>query len=495
MNYTNNSGSIRPRLIVMLTIAVGILIGVVLTLSWPSGGRSQFIVNSQGTVAPGQISFEEGFAPVVQAVLPSVVTVTSTRVIRTELPDIPFFNDPFFRRFFGGEPEIPEERRERGLGSGVVVSSDGHILTNNHVVASATEVLVMVDGDEEYTARILGTDPATDVAVLRVERAQNLKPISFGDSNDVRIGEFVLAIGNPFGVGQTVTMGIVSATGRGELGITGYEDFIQTDAAINPGNSGGALVDDTGRLVGINTAILSRSAGNVGIGFAVPVNMARAVMDQIIKQGRVIRGYLGVGIQDLTPAIRKALNISEERGALVSSIEEGGPAAKAGLQRGDVILSLNGEAVEDSRDLSFRIASLSPGTTVRLEVIRDGRRREISAILTERPGAEEEERPQPAEPDSPSSALGIQVQDLTPAIREQLQLPPGTQGALVVGVRPGSPAQEAGLARGDVIQEVNRRPIRNIRELRNALSEAAADEPLLLLINRGGNTIYVAVER
>jgi len=290
-------------------------------------------------------------------------------------------------------------------------------------------------------------------------------------------------------------MGIVSATGRGELGITGYEDFIQTDAAINPGNSGGALVDDTGRLVGINTAILSRSAGNVGIGFAVPVNMARAVMDQIIKQGRVIRGYLGVGIQDLTPAIRKALNISEERGALVSSIEEGGPAAKAGLQRGDVILSLNGEAVEDSRDLSFRIASLSPGTTVRLEVIRDGRRREISAILTERPGAEEEERPQPAEPDSPSSALGIQVQDLTPAIREQLQLPPGTQGALVVGVRPGSPAQEAGLARGDVIQEVNRRPIRNIRELRNALSEAAADEPLLLLINRGGNTIYVAVER
>ncbi|RPI26763.1 MAG: DegQ family serine endoprotease [Acidobacteria bacterium] len=496
MNFRSSSGFIRPRVAILVAVAAGILIGVVMALNWPTGLAPQFVATSQDSSASERVSFDTGFASVVQAALPSVVTVTSTRVVRAEASEMPFFDDPFFQRFFGGQSQAPQERREQGLGSGVVVSADGLILTNNHVVEGASEVLVIFDESKEYRAKILGTDPATDIAVLKLSKADSLKPIALGDSKNVRIGEFVLAIGNPFGVGRTVTMGIVSATGRGELGITGYEDFIQTDAAINPGNSGGALIGEDGRLVGINTAILSRSSGNVGIGFAVPVNMARGVMDQIVKQGKVVRGYLGVNIQDLTPAIRKALNLSENRGALISGVEEGGPADKAGLERGDVVVSLNGEPVTNSRELRFKIAALAPESTARLEVMRDGRRREIAVPLTARPGEEQEGAPEtPEEPESSSSVLGIQVQDLTPEIREQLQLGSAAQGALVVGVQPGSPAAEAGLARGDVIQEVNRKPVRNTRGLSSALSSASKDQPILLLVNRAGATTYVAIER
>ncbi len=497
MNFSNTSGGhIRPRLVIVVALAVGILVGLVLALHWPTGAAPQMAMTSTTPGTGGPVSFETGFAPVVQAVLPAVVTVTSTRIIRAEASDSPFFQDPFFQRFFGGDQQGPQERREQGLGSGVIVSSDGLILTNNHVVESSTEVLVLFGENEEYHAKILGTDPQTDIAVLKVDKApKNLKTVVFGDSSKVQIGEFVLAIGNPFGVGRTVTMGIISATGRGELGITGYEDFIQTDAAINPGNSGGALVDPGGRLVGINTAILSRSSGNVGIGFAVPVNMARGVMDQIVKQGKVVRGFMGVNIQDLTPAIRSAFKLSEDQGALISGIEKGGPAEKAGLQRGDAVLSLNGQPVKDSRDLRFRIASLRPGETARLQVLRDGQRRDVNVKLGERPESEQETPTSPEGSPSSSSVLGIQVQDLTPEIREQLQLPAGTQGAVVAAVQPGSPAGDAGLTEGDVIQEVNRKPVHNVQELRQALSSSSKDQPVLLLINRGGNTTYVAIER
>jgi len=482
----------------MLALALGILVGLVLALNWPTGAAPQ---PATGAATPpkarGPVSFETGFAPIAQAALPAVVTVTSTRIIRAEVSDNPLFQDPFFRRFFGGNSQgmMPEERREQGLGSGVVVSGDGIILTNNHVVESSSEVLVLFGENEEYRAKILGTDPQTDIAVLKVDKARNLKPIAIGDSSKVEIGQFVLAIGNPFGVGRTVTMGIISATGRGELGITGYDDFIQTDAAINPGNSGGALVDPGGRLVGINTAILSRSAGNVGIGFAVPVNMARNVMDQIVKSGKVVRGFMGVNIQDLTPAIRSAFKVSEGQGALISGVERGGPADKAGLQRGDVVLSINGQPVEDSRDLRFKIASIRPGSSARLQVLRDGQRREVNVVLGERPESETQTPVSPEQPDDSSSALGIQVQELSPQIREQLELESGTQGVLIAAVQPGSPAAEAGLTRGDVIQEVNRKPVRNVQDLRQALASVGKDQPVLLLINRGGGTTYVAVER
>jgi serine protease Do len=499
MNVIHKSdGRIRPRLVVVFAVAVGVLLGLVLALNWPIGAAPQVATNrTGGGISADAVLFETGFAPVAQAVLPSVVTVTSTRIIRAEVSDNPLFLDPFFRRFFGGGAQglVPEERKEEGLGSGVIVSDDGLILTNNHVVESATEVLVLFGQNEEYRGKILGTDPQTDIAVLKIDKAKNLKPITFGDSSKVRIGEFVLAIGNPFGVGRTVTMGIISATGRGELGITGYEDFIQTDAAINPGNSGGALVDPDGRLVGINTAILSRSSGNEGIGFAIPVNMARNVMDQIVKQGKVVRGFLGVNIQDLSPAIRSAFKLSQEQGALISGVERGGPADKGGIQRGDVVVSLNGQPVQDSRDLRFKIASMKPGSTAHLQVLRNGQRRDVDVRLGERPEAETETPPTQEEPQNSSTALGIQVQDLTPDIRQQLGLAADTQGAVVAGVQPGSPASEAGLTEGDVIQEVNRKPVRNVQELRQALSSAGKDQPVLLLINRGGNTTFVVVER
>jgi serine protease Do len=490
MERESRTYSTRSRLGIVVGLVVAMLIALLVAVNWPSSPASpKFIVNGQNLGS--DISFETGFAPIVQAVLPAVVNISSTRV--RQIADMPFFNDPFFRRFFG-DGDIPQERREQAMGSGVIVTREGHILTNNHVVEGATEVSVFLNERDEYRATLVGTDPQTDLAVLKVEGAE-LAAVTLGQSSGVQIGQFVLAIGNPFGVGRTVTMGIVSATGRGNLGIVGYEDFIQTDAAINPGNSGGALVDQNGRLIGINTAILSGSRGNMGIGFAVPIDMARTVMEQIVEQGRVVRGYLGVNIQDITPAMARAMNVEESRGALVSDVTQGGPAQRAGLQRGDIILTVNGEPVDDSRDLRFTIASLRPGTTARLEVLRDGRRQDISVDLGELPRQAQVEEPTPPRDGGSAAVLGIQIQELTPQIRQQLQLPPNTTGVLVARVQPGSRAAEAGLTRGDVIQEVNRREVRNVQEFRRAMDAARGDQPILLLINRGGAATYIAIER
>src|SRR5580700_9832310 len=303
---------------------------------------------------PNEGPSKTGFAPVVKEVLPDVVNISSSKVVRTpnQFPEgMP--NDPFFQQFFGqgfgNRPEIPKERREQSLGSGVIVSPEGYVLTNNHVVDGATDVKVTLSDKRELKAKIVGTDPKTDIAVLKLEGA-NFPAITLGDSSKVQVGDYALAIGDPFGVGQTVTMGIVSAKGRGNLGIEDYEDFIQTDAPINPGNSGGALVNDRGELVGINTAILSHgSGGNEGIGFAIPVNLARNVMGQILDHGKVNRAYLGIMIQDITPGISKAMGLKEMKGVLVGDVTPSGPAAKSGVQRGDVILEVNGKPVEDSR--------------------------------------------------------------------------------------------------------------------------------------------------
>jgi serine protease Do len=491
MDRDNRTYRTRSRVGVVAGLMVAMLIALLVALNWPSSPTSpKFIVNGQNLGR--DISFETGFAPIVQAVLPAVVNVSSTRIRQVD-ESAPFFNDPFFRRFFGDRDPVPE-RREQALGSGVIVTREGHILTNNHVVEGASQVLVFLNERDEYSATIVGTDPQTDLAVLKVDGAE-LNPVALGQSAGVQIGQFVLAIGNPFGVGRTVTMGIVSATGRGNLGIVGYEDFIQTDAAINPGNSGGALVDQDGRLVGINTAILTGTRGNLGIGFAVPIDMARSVMEQIVEQGRVVRGYLGVGIQELTPAMARAMNLEESRGALVNDVTQGGPAQRAGLQRGDVIVSVNGEPVADSRALRFTIASLRPGTAVRLQITRDGQSREVSVTLGELPTQARAEDPIPSPQQGSATVLGIQIQELTPQIRQQLELPPATTGVLVVRVQPGTRAAEAGLLRGDVIREVNRRQVRNTAEFRQAMDAAPGDQPVLFLVNRGGGTFYVAIER
>lgn len=325
-------------------------------------------------VLPGQVSFEAGFRSVAKAVLPAVVNISSSRVVRQI--------DPFWP--FSG----PRERVERGLGSGVIVSPEGYVLTNRHVVAGATDIQIVLPGGEALAAKIVGTDPPTDIAVIRTDR-KGLTTARFGDSSKVEVGDFALAIGNPFGIGQTMTMGIISATERAGLGIVeGYEDFLQTDAAINPGNSGGALVNVRGELIGINTAILSPTGGNLGIGFAVPSSLARFAMTQIIEHGRVIRGWLGVAVQDLTQELAKALKTDVTKGAVVADVAPGSPAERAGLRRGDVILALNGEAIENGRQLSLRVAEIPPGSQARLTILRGRERRDISATLAQMPARE-----------------------------------------------------------------------------------------------------------
>ena len=375
----------------------------------------------------GAISFQEGFAPIVQRLSSAVVNISSIRVVQAPSPGrSQTFSNPLFREFFGEDPfpfQAPRERREQSLGSGVLVSEDGYVLTNNHVVEDASQVRVSLLDKREFQAKIIGTDPPTDVAVLKIDGTK-LPFVPFGDSAKVRVGEFALAIGNPFGLGQTVTLGIISAIGRGNIGIVDYEDFIQTDAAINPGNSGGALISSDGELIGINTAILSRGAqGNQGIGFAVPSQLARAVMDQILRVGHVVRGWMGVAIQDVTPAMREALALKEAKGVLVSEVTPGSPAERAGIERGDVIVEADGQPVTDSRSFRMHIAQAKPESKVRIGLLRGESKREVTVALATLP--DKERRPAAAGGDRErSERLGLASAPLSQELRQKLNLPP-----------------------------------------------------------------------
>lgn len=457
------------------------------------GGRTPTrVVEAAGPA--GRVSFEEGFSPMIQSVLPAVVNIASSRVVQREGLS-PFFSDPRLKQFFGKDFPlqfgVPRAQRQRSLGSGVIFSRDGYIVTNNHVVEKATDVRIFQANQHEFKARIVGTDPRTDVAVLKVD-ATNLPALPIGDSSKVRTGEFVLAVGDPFGVGQTVTMGIVSATERGGFGIEDVEDFIQTDAAVNPGNSGGALVNVRGELIGINTAILSGSGGNQGIGFAIPVNMARAVVEQIVKTGRIVRGWLGIVIQPVTPTVAKTFGLpGEPRGALIGDLAPNGPAAQAGIQRGDIILEVNGEPIHESRDLQLKLNTMSPGSQVTMKLFRNGSGKEVRATLGEAPAP----KPAPIE-NQPSSAAtldGITVRNVTATIAREIGVPASTQGVVVLDVRTDSFGADAGLQRGDVIEEVNRKPVKNAAEFESA-ARLAGKNPALLLVNRAGNTVFVVVE-
>ena len=436
------------------------------------------------------------FAPVVKKVLPSVVTITSSRIVKASAEGGDDGIPPMFRQFFGGDPDngggqsrMPRQQKEEGMGSGVIVSPNGYILTNNHVVDHATTVTVIMPDKHEFKARVVGADPKTDVAVLKVD-ASGLEPITIGDSDKVQVGDYVLAVGNPFGVGKTVTMGIVSATGRANLGIEDYEDFIQRDASINPGNSGGALVNDRGELIGINTAILANgSEGNQGIGFAVPVRVARDVMQQIVATGKVTRAYLGVVAQEVTPAIAKDFREPEVTGALIGDVTPGSPAEKAGLEKGDIILDIDGKPVNSSAELRMHVSLMAPGTKVNVKVFRDGAEKTLPLTLAEMPT----ETARNAQPESQSedALQGITVENVTTQTARQLGLPPAAAGVVVTGVDPGSKAADSGLKRGDVIQEVNHRPVRNTSDFESAMRNAKDDA--LLLVNRQGSTMFLAV--
>ena len=447
------------------------------------------VANNPPPVSLGD--FKNGFSSVLLPVLPAVVNISSTRIVKQqqaqELPD-----NPLFREFFGDQfPTQPQgPQREQGLGSGVIVNADGYVLTNNHVVEDSSDVEVFTQDRKKFRAKVIGTDPRTDIAVIKIE-ATGLPTLTLADSSKLKVGDVVFAIGQPFGIGETATMGIVSATGRGLGGaIERYEDFIQTDAAINPGNSGGALVDIHGNLVGINTAIISGGGGNQGVGFAIPINMARGVMDQIVEHGKVIRGYMGVSIQAVDPDMAKAFGLTHGGGALISDVSPNSPAAKAGLQRGDIVLELNGQPVNGPDDLSVRISEMAPGTVAHLQIFRNGQNKDTDVTLGESP-----EKGPAAESgqEQPAGLAGMQVQNLTPQIAQQLKLPSSVTGVVVTEVEPASAAAAAGLQRGDVIQEVNRKPVHDVAQFKQAIS-ASANQAVLLLINRGGITHYVVVQ-
>jgi serine protease Do len=429
----------------------------------------------------------DGFAPMLARVEPAVVNISATKVERVHSP---YHDDPFFRFFFG-DRGMPQERRERSLGSGVIARADGVILTNHHVIKDASDITVTLSDKRDLKARILGSDPKTDIAVLRVE-AKDLPTLPFGDSRQVRVGDLAFAVGSPFGLAQTATFGIVSAIGRGDLHIVEYEDFIQTDAAINPGNSGGALVNARGELIGINTAIVSRGAqGNQGVGFAVPAHMAKAIMDTILTHGRVVRGWLGVHLQKITPALAKAFRLPGTAGAIIGHVEPGSPAAKAGLRPGDVVTAIDGQSTESARRLLLRITGLMPGNKVKLAVLREGRTLEVETTLSEFP--DPDARRAAAAAGGGGALQGLEIQTLTPRVARQLNLPPFARAVVVAGIQPESRAAQAGLRRGDVIFEVNRQRVRTAEELERLVT-AASGQSLLLLVSRGDMNLYLVIE-
>lgn len=441
-------------------------------------------------------NFPNGYASVIDPALPAVVNIESTKVVKQQNNYPGIFNQPFFQQFFGPQmqpQQQPQSEREESLGSGVIVNPNGYIITNNHVIEGAQNIQVFTSNRQEYTAKLIGTDPQTDIAVLKID-ATNLPTLTLGDSDNLKVGDVVFAIGDPFGIGETATTGIVSATRRAMAGqIEHYENFIQTDAAINPGNSGGALIDLHGDVIGINTAILAgeQGGGNEGIGFAIPINMAVNIMDQIVENGKVVRGYLGVHVEAVSPAMAKTFGLTHGGGALINDVSPDGPAAKAGLQRGDIIEELNGRSILDSEELSVEISQMAPGAVAHLTVFRNGQTTQKDVTLGTLPSMGKGEEANGA---GPGAALqGLAVQAITPDIRQQLNLSADIQGVVVSNIDPNSPAATAGIQQGDVIEEVNHKPVHTMDEYQAAAS-SIGDQPALLLVYRNGMTVFLVVQ-
>ncbi|MEO7412616.1 MAG: DegQ family serine endoprotease [Opitutaceae bacterium] len=507
MNNSSHQTSLFRRPLLVLATCAALAGGA--TTSWlvaQSKDQAKPAVSVKVDAAPLQRSNDSvSYSPIVKRVAPAVVKVVTrerAKEMETGGGTSPF-DDPRLREFFGLPPgggsrggrmqRQPQQQPQRmGLGSGVIVSPDGYILTNNHVVSGAETVKVTLSDGRELTAKVVGTDEKTDVAVLKVE-AKDLSAVTFADSDDVQVGDRVLAVGNPFGLGQTVTTGIVSATGRAvSLGVD-YADFIQTDAAINPGNSGGALIDMQGRLIGINTAILSGTGGFQGIGFAIPARLARHVMDSIVQDGKVIRGYFGVKLQDVTPDLAESFNLKNNQGALVSDVIDDGPAAKGGLKSGDVVLELNGKSVADSQRLRFAVAEIRPGEEASLKVLREGKEQTVKVKVGDFPGEDRLARRGGPSNQDEGSLNGVGVSDLTPAARSEFDIPANVRGAMVTQVDPNSPSAIAGLSPGDVIQEINGKTVRTSEEAVKLTEKTETGKTRLKLWSRGG-THYLIVD-
>jgi serine protease Do len=472
------------------------------------------------------------YAPVVEKVAPSVVTISTLKLVSGKAPaspgmgkDNPLFNDPTFRRFFGlpdedGGSDTPTPRRRTpavppkggdtgkndkgskrqplGLGSGVIVSPDGYILTNNHVVEGADEIEVTIgQAQHVYKAKKIGVDPSTDIAVIKIEGAagKEFPAVTIADSDKMRAGDIVIAVGNPFGLTQSATMGVVSATGRGGMGIIDYENFIQTDASINMGNSGGALVDFAGRLVGINTAIFSRSGGNQGIGFAVPSNLARSVMESLLRTGKVQRGFLGVGLQPLTDDLVKAFNLKSDEGVLISEVQPKSPAEKAGVQTGDVVVEIDKKPVRSTRELQLTVGAMAPGAKVELKLLREGKEKTVTIDLAERPNKNIAANEKPATNADPDVLDGVTVADIDPDTRKEYNIPESVKGVVITAIDADSLSASAGLQKGDVVLEINRERVTTAKQAVEASEKLKKENKVLLRVQSRNATRYVVVEK
>jgi serine protease Do len=463
--------------------------------AWPKSLSLLFIIILSLAILRPHAVADTGppsFADLAEEVKYCVVNISTTQVVQGmplqpfSAPDSPFrefFGDDLFKRFFGDMPQ--GQMKTHALGSGFVISEDGFILTNNHVIEKATEIKIRLQSGKEYDAKIVGADPKTDLALIQAKADSDFpKPARLGDSDSVRVGDWVMAVGNPFGLGHTVTVGIISAKGR-IIGAGPYDDFLQTDAAINPGNSGGPLFNMKSEVVGINTAIVAQGEN---IGFATPINMAKEILPQL-KSGKIIRGWLGIMIQDVTPELAKSFDLKETKGVLIADVEKDSPAQKAGLKRGDVVVAIDGKEVKDAHTLSRLVAGTAPDTEVAMDIVRDGKEKALKVKIGTMAQAGEE-----VKPEQEKTAWGLSVEDLTPQLAESLGLDTGERGVVVSDIEPGSPAAEAGLRQGDLIKEVNRRPIQNLDDYTRTTEKAKKGESVVLLIKRGGSTLYVVLK-
>ncbi|MBD3391114.1 MAG: Do family serine endopeptidase [Chitinivibrionales bacterium] len=486
----------------------------------PKEGSVEFGAASRPDIqtSPQFEAFKTVFSNIAEAVIPTVVSVTSTKI------DTVVYRDPFSQFFWGSPfddwfgrpgpqqkpaPERQERRRTTGFGSGVIVSKDGYILTNYHVVGDADEIVVETADEREFEAEIVGVDSLSDVAVIRITKGARDLPVAFlGNSNDLKPGDWVMAVGNPFNLSSTVTTGIVSAVGRYTGGITTYQNFIQTDAAINPGNSGGALVNVEGELVGINTMIYSRTGGYMGIGFAIPINMAKTIMEQLIYHGEVRRGWLGVQISDIDQSMKEALGLKSKKGVLINDVFEGQPADKAGIESGDVVLSIDGIRTGNANELKNTVASIAPGKKVPVEIVRDGKkktlhvtlaRRDEEKISAMRTGSEEDtpEAEEPAADADIAEKLGFTAGELTAELRERLDLDRGTKGVVVLEIGPASRAARKGVRKFDIIHKIKVKgegvvKVTGLKSFRKALAGVKTGTPIMLYLEREGNSFFVA---
>ena len=478
-------------LVGIVSLVVGL--GISGSLDWLSPGRAVNFLGDAGSPESRSSGGLPDFVSLAKKMKPLVVNISTTQVSEgrgggqefgSPFGDDDQFND-FWKRFFGG-PTPRGPQRQRSLGSGFIIDKDGSILTNNHVVENASKIVVKLSDDQEYEAKIIGRDAKTDVAVIKINAKSALSAASFGDSDQLEVGEWVVAIGNPFGLDSTVTSGIVSAKGR-HIGQGPYDNFIQTDASINPGNSGGPLINLRGEIVGINTAIFSRTGGNMGIGFAIPINLVKELLPQLRGKGKVTRGFLGVLIQKVTPEIAESLGLDKAQGALVANVSKDGPADKAGVKVGDVIVEFDGNAVKDSGDLPIIVARTPVDKKVRMKVVRDKKEIALGVAV----GELKDEEVVASAPEK--GELGMTVQRLTPQMAESLGLEK-SEGVVVSAVEPGSAADDAGIRRGDVLMEIDRRPIRNLDEYRKSVAAIKKGRGVLFLVRRGESTLFLALK-